>query len=86
MTKQDAIEELLSALRQERDEIRLQVHLGTQSIRDQFNGMSERLNRLKTELQPLADAVDESASDVLESLKLVAEEIKAGFSRIRESL
>ena len=86
MANRETIEELLSALRQERDELQLKLHLGTQAIHDQFHGMNERLNQLKCEFQPLADAVDESAADVLESLKLVGEEIKAGFHRIREAL
>lgn len=84
--KKTFIAELISDLKQQRDELRLQIHLGGEELKDEWNRLDDKLSQLSHRFDPLKDAVEDTAEDVWESLKLVGGEIKEGFNRIRKSL
>lgn len=87
MSGQDKIvAELLRGLKHERDELKLQMHLAKKEIQDELQTLDDRLDALNHRYQPLRQAVAESTDDVWESLKLVGDEIQAGFANIRKSL
>ena len=80
------VAETISSLKQQRDELALQIHLGKAEAKDEWNRLEERLRELAKQYEPLKDAVEDTSSEVFSGLKLVAEEIRAGFQRIRKSL
>ena len=82
----DFIAETISSLKQQRDEIALQMHLGKAELKDEWDKLQKRLDQLNDDFEPVKDAVGESAENVVESLKLVAGELKEGFSRVWKSL
>lgn len=84
--QQDLLTELISSLKQQRDELALQIHLGKAEAREEWDRVQAKLDQLTADAEPLKEAVEESAENVLESLKLVAGEIKNSFDRIRKSL
>lgn len=84
--ERSTIKELISSLKQQRDELRLKMHLGNEEAKEQWEKLEEKFQQLTSDYEPLKTAVDETAEDVWESLKLVAGEIKTGFNRIRKSL
>ena len=87
MSGQDKlVADLLRGLRHERDELKLQMHLAKKELQDEWQTLDDRLNALSHRYDPLRQAVAESADDVWESLMLVGNEIRAGFSKIRKSL
>lgn len=87
MSGQDKIvAELIRGLKHERDELKLQMHLAKKEIQDELQTLDDRLDALNHRYQPLRQAVAESTDDVWESLKLVGNEIRAGFAKIRNSL
>lgn len=84
--KRRFIENLISDLKQERDELRLQMHLGSEDLKDEMSKLDDRLSQLVHRADPLKDAIEESTDDVWDALQLVGSEIKDGFKRIRKSL
>ncbi|MFG0334980.1 MAG: hypothetical protein ACF8TS_16610 [Maioricimonas sp. JB049] len=80
------LRELISTLRQQRDELAVRIHLGSAEVKEEWNALNSRLQELLDQYEPLRDATAASASGVWESLKLVGEEIRDGFSRIRRTL
>ncbi|QDV23632.1 hypothetical protein Q31a_19350 [Aureliella helgolandensis] len=87
MNGQDKIvAELIRGLKHERDELKLQVHLASMEARDQLNELDDKLDQLDSRYQPLRTAVETSADDVWESMKLVGYEIRDGLKRVRETL
>ncbi len=84
--KKQSVEALISKLKQERDELALKIHLGKAELKDEWDVVQQKLDQLSHRFQPLKHAVAESSEDVWESLKLVGDEIKEGFQRIRKSL
>lgn len=80
------VAETISSLKQQRDEIALQMHLGKAELKDEWSKLQKRLDELNNEFEPVKDAVGESAENVVESLKMVASELKDGFARVWKSL
>ncbi|MEZ6101267.1 MAG: hypothetical protein R3E01_20240 [Pirellulaceae bacterium] len=79
-------EELISDLKRQRDELRLQLHLGSEELKEKFSELDDRIAQMSHRMEPLKDAVGETASDLWESLKLMGGEVQEGFQRIRKSL
>ena len=82
----DFVSDMISSLKQQRDEIALQIHLAEMDARDEFDRAKDKLDQAMVDYEPLKEAVDESANNVWESLKLVAGEIKESFDRVRKTL
>lgn len=81
-----AISKLMSAIRQDRDELRVQLHLAGQEVKDEWNRLSERFVQLNQQWVPLEKAVGETAKGVWDGLQLTGEELLEGFREIRNSL
>lgn len=81
-----AIERLIQDLKQQRDELRLQLHLGGKEIKDEWEKIDDKLAQMTHQYQPLKHAVHESASDVWDAIKLLGSEVRGGFENIRKSL
>jgi len=80
------MDEMISTLKQHRDELAVKMHLAKAELRDEWNSVNDKLAQMSQDYEPLKKATSESAGEVWESLKLVGEEVKAGFNRIRKSL
>jgi hypothetical protein len=80
------VDKLLHDLKRERDELRLQLHLGSMEAKEEWQKLSDRINDLAERFEPVKDAVEESAGDVLESIQLVGTEILSGLKKVRQSL
>jgi len=80
------IDEVVGALRTERDELRVRLHLAKAEIRDEFEELEDKWNHLESRLGHLKDAGKESADDVGAAAKQLAEEIGAAYSRMKKSL
>ena len=79
-------QEMISALKQQRDELAVRIHLAEAEVKKEWDRLDDKLNQLSHRFDPLKDAVGETADDVWESLKLLGDEVKEGFTRIRKSL
>ena len=82
----DYVAELLSNLKQQKDELALKIHLGTMEAKEEFEKAQEKLGQVSEEFEPVKEAVAESAENIFSSLKLVAGEVKESFDRIRKSM
>ncbi|MCA9013901.1 MAG: hypothetical protein KDA77_01095 [Planctomycetaceae bacterium] len=86
MTNRNRLDELISALEQQRDELALKIHLGKQEAKDEWEKVTDKLTQLQDDYKPVKDAVKESAGSVVDSLLNVGKEIQESFQRIRKSL
>ena len=84
--KKTFITELISDLKQQRDHLRLKIHLGSVELKEEFEKLDDQLFQLNHRFEPVKDAVDETAEDVWDSMRLFGGEIKDGFVRIGKSL
>lgn len=84
--KSASVSKLMHDLKRERDELKVQVHLGALEAKEEWQVLSDKLNALSHRYDPLKNAVEETAADVWDSLQLVGSEIWDGFKRVRQSL
>jgi uncharacterized coiled-coil DUF342 family protein len=80
------LDNLIASLKKERDELAVQIHLGKTEAKAQWDKVTAQLDELTKDYQPVREAAEESAENILTALKLVAGEVQEGFDRIRKSL
>ena len=80
------LDDLISSLKKQRDELAVQMHLGKAEAKEQWNKVTAQLDELTKDYQPVKEAAEESAENILTALKLVAGEVQEGFERVRKSL
>lgn len=81
-----ALKEVINTLKQERDELKLQMHLASMEAKDEYERLSGKIDELTTQYQPVSDAVEKSAENVFAALGLAADELKNGFHRVRQAI
>ena len=86
MSDRDALSELISTLKQQRDELQLHMHLAKAEARQEYERLTDRINELTDQYEPVRKATAETTDNVIAALTLAAEEMKAGLQRIRKSL
>jgi hypothetical protein len=70
-----------------RDELKVQMHLAKAELRDEWNRKLEpRYWDLKTKLDRIEEASAETATELGSAAKLLIDEIRDGYERIRKSL
>ena len=80
------IDGMIEGLKQQRDEIRVQLNLAKAEVRDDWEEAEKKLAQLKTKADRLRRETGEVSKDVFEAVKLTAEEIKRGYDRIRKQI
>lgn len=78
--------EIISSLKQERDELQLKMHLAAVEAKDEYNRLSAKVDELTGQYDPVREAVEDTADNVFAALKLAAEEMKDGFQRVRKAI
>ena len=86
--------DLIRKLRQERDELRLKLHLAGKEMQDGFAVLEEKWEALEDRAEPLTGAVKEASSAAGEqarkvtgaALDLAVREIKGGYEKLRSML
>jgi len=84
--KPKGLEELISCLQQERDELKLKMHLTGMETKEEYDRLSDKLDELLVQYKPVSNAVEESTGNVVSALLLAADEMKNGFHRVRKSI
>jgi chromosome segregation ATPase len=80
------LDEAISKLKQERDELKLQMHLASMDARDEYDRISGKVDELSDQYEPVKDAVEKTAGNVFSALGMVADELTAGFHRVRKAI
>lgn len=73
----------VEALREVRDELRVQAELGSMDLRDSWDELERGFSRLEGHLKSLGETAKESGEDIRSAAKLLSEELKEGYERLR---
>lgn len=84
--QRDYLRDLVQDLKRQRDELAVQIHLGRKEAQEEWEKVQTKLNKLLADYEPLRQAIEQSADNVYQSLRLVAGEVMEGFHRVRHSL
>jgi len=85
-TMRERLREMLEKLEQERDELKVRAHLGKAEAREEWEKMEGRIAELRSRVDRAGDEAGDVMEDVGAAAKLLGEEIREGFTRIRKSL
>lgn len=86
MPSNERVQEAVETLKQQRDELRLKMHLAKADARDEWEEMEGKWDNLRERLKAAGDEASEAKGDVRDALKSLAAEIKKGYERIRDQL
>jgi hypothetical protein len=79
-------EEELGELRRVRDELRVQAHLAKAEAKELWDKLEHRFEQLEGKAKAKARAAEEPLEDIGEAARLLADEIRSGYRRLRELL
>lgn len=83
---QDRLSDELDSLKRLRDELRVQLQLGKQEARDAWERTEKSWHSLEGRLNRVGRQSKESLEGVEEAAKLLMQEIREGYRRIKELL
>ncbi len=86
MQSNERVQEAIEKLKQQRDELRLKMHLAKADARDEWDEMEGKWDHLRDRLKAAGGEASEAKGDVGDALKSLASEIKKGYERIRDQL
>lgn len=80
------LDQIKTDIEQLRDEIKLKAHLGKAEASDELEKLEKEWNAFLSKHKPLADEAGKTAENAGAALEVVADELKAGYERIRKLL
>ena len=83
--KQTTFDKMLEEFASKRDELRLQIHLGTMEAKEQLEKLEDRFYELRDKYGPSRESINEASEETWETIKAVGSEIRNGFERVRKS-
>jgi hypothetical protein len=92
--RNDPLDSLLSMLKQQRDELKLQMHLAGKEARDQFEDLEKKWTEIESRAEPLSAAVKDASSAAggqarkvtAAAMDVAAREISSGYEKLRKLL
>lgn len=82
----EQLAEIAARLKEERDELRVRIHLATMDAKDEWEELEKKWQHLETHLATAKDEVVETSRTVGSGIEVIAEELGAAYRRIRERL
>jgi CBS domain-containing protein len=76
----------LDELRRVRDELNVRIHLAKADAKDRWNGLEQQFHRLEAKGRQISQASEEPLRDVRDAARLLIDEIRDGYRRIRQAL
>lgn len=76
-------DELVQKFEQERDELRLKMHLAKADARDELAELDVKMAQFKERASRADDEAREAMSDIGDAARNLADEIRQGFARVR---
>jgi hypothetical protein len=82
----DEIAKLRDGLVQQRDELLVQLNLAKLDARDEWEAVETRMEEWQLNAKGVLDEAKDSSEDIMASLSLLGDEIKAAYERIKSRL
>lgn len=79
-------EQVLAKVCQERDELRLKLHLARAEVREEWEKLEPRFAHLEARVREVSASASDATRDVGAALGLLGEELRHGYARIRKAM
>ena len=75
------IEKMIAELKQKRDELALQIHLGSKEVQDEWEALEKKWGEFSAEAK-----LEQSAGDIGDAASALGDELKSAYDRIRKAM
>lgn len=82
----EKLDNIKAEIEQLRDEIKLKAHLGKAEAGDEIEKLEKDWKSFLSKYKPLADEAEKTAEGTGAALGMAADELKAGYERLRKLL
>ena len=82
-------DEIVAEIKQKRDELRVQIALGSMELKDEWAGLEKKLEHFdaRAAMREAGEEIDEVLDEVLdEALEEVGEEIREAYEKIKKAV
>ncbi len=82
------LDDIIVELKQKRDEVRVQMHLASKEIKDEWEELEEKMEDFAGKAKQFSDdaKLKETGSGIGDAFSQLGGELKRGYERIREAL
>jgi uncharacterized coiled-coil DUF342 family protein len=82
------IDDLLDELKQKRDELRVQIHLASKEVKDEWDGLEKKMEDFSGKAKQFADDAEfkKTGTGLGDALGQLGQELKLGYERVRDAL
>jgi F0F1-type ATP synthase membrane subunit b/b' len=86
MSVEDRIESELQDLKRIRDELRVRIHLGKAEAKELWEKSEEKIEAVEAKVRSVRKQAEQPLDNVRDAARLLLDEIRDGFERIRAAL
>lgn len=86
MALQEEFDSLADKLKQQRDEINLQLHLASMEVKEEWERSEQKWNQFKAQLTELRDETEDVTEELTAATLVIGEELGNAYRRIVERL
>lgn len=86
MELKDEIEKLTETLKVQRDELKLKIRLGGMEAKEEWDKAEQQWQRFAARARNAGAETRDASGDVGAALKLLGEEVRHAFARVRQRL
>lgn len=79
-----SLADIKTSIEKLRDEIKLKAHLGEMETKDELDQLEKKWQEFIADYKPLLSETEKTAKNTSTALGLAADELKAGYDRIRK--
>lgn len=82
MNNKAAMDDMLSELKQKRDELQVQICLAKMEAGDEWRQLEAKMAKFEAGARELAEATTDASEEIFAAAKLLGEELRDGFKNI----
>ncbi len=81
-------DDMIGELKQKRDELRLQMHLASKEIKDEWEELEEKMEEFSRKAKQFSEdaKLKETGAGIGDALGKLGSELKHGYQRIRDTM
>ncbi|MDH3439146.1 MAG: hypothetical protein OEM63_00230 [Gammaproteobacteria bacterium] len=82
------IDEMIEDLKQKRDELRVQIHLASKEVQEEWDELEKKMDHFSGQAKRFADEakLKDTGSGLGDALGKLGHELKLGYERIRDAI
>jgi hypothetical protein len=85
MAEKIKLDDIIESLRQERDELNLQLHLARAEVKQEWEELEKKWDNLEQRFDSFGNEAKASAGEVAASLRQVAADLDRAYKRVRKN-